>query len=429
MSLNSAAPARTAAFWPMIGAELRIGLRANAFRALALVAFLVGLAVGGAPGRGVSFSAYAAAEAAWQYIGLLATAWMSLAAVRETSLRTAALIYSKPQSNERLVLLRFIGAIVPLFGFVVAVFVGAAVARLVTGQALSGFWVYGTQLIRAFGPILFIGGAAFCLALLFESAIVGSLAGLTWIVLLAGRNFLPKVVFPAYTQTALYFALFGIGLVLLAALLHRRARRGKSSAPAWLGLGTFLLLVLPLGALWSVALTSHDPIIRLKPHFLRMAGQHVKLGWRAPGFTLPDQDGRFRSLSEFDGRIIVLGIVSPDTLESANVLDRLESIQQAYRERGVQVVVVCISQDEGVAALIGRGEGVGYPVLADIATYHGPAGLEQSPVAEAYEAVFLPKVVITDRRRRVRITLTDHDVREGPELEDAIKERLEAEPE
>ena len=428
MSLSSAA-ATAGPLLPMVGAELRIGLRANAFRALALVSFLIGLAVGGVPGRGVAFSAYAAAEAAWQYVGLLATAWMSIAAVRESSLRTAALVYSKPQSNERLVFLRFIGAMAQLFALAAVIFVGAAVARIVTGYGLGGFWVYGTQLIRSLGPILFIGGAAFCLALLFESAVVGSVAGLAWIVLLAGRNFLPKVVFPAYTQTALYFALFGIGLVLLAALLHRRARRGRVKAPAWLGFGSLLLLVMPLGGLWTVARDSHDPIMQMKPHFMRMAAQHVRVGQRAPGFTLPDQSGRFRKLSEFEGRIIVLAIVSPDISESAEVLDRLELIQRSYGQRGVQVVAVCISQDEGVAALIGRGGGVSFPVLIDIATYHGPAGMEQSPVAESYEAVYLPKIAITDRRRRLREILLERDSREGPGLEDAIKKRLEAEPE
>src|SRR5688572_1563219 len=169
MSPSSGAAAPTAPIWPMLGAELRISLRANAVRALALVAFLIGLFVGGAAGRGVAFSAFAAAEVTWQVIGLLATAWMAVAAVRETSLRTASLVYSKPQSTERLVLLRFIGGIAPLIALAAAVFIGAAVARVATGQGLSGFWVYGTQLIRALGPILFIGGAAFSLALLFES--------------------------------------------------------------------------------------------------------------------------------------------------------------------------------------------------------------------------------------------------------------------
>ena len=428
MSVNSAAAPGRPSGWLITLAELKIGLRTQAFRAVALVCFALGIVVGGAPGRGVAFSAYAAADTAWQGLGLLATAWMSLAAVRETSLRTASLVYSKPQPTERLVLARFVGGIAPVFGFLAALFAGAVVARLFTGQGLIGFPVYFVQMLRAAAPILFAAGLAFCLALLFDSALAGSLAGLAWMVLIAGRAYLPKALFPAYSQNSLYFGLFGVGLVLLASAFHRKGRRGSAARPVWLTAASASLLLLPAWGLYRVAIHSHDPQIRMNPLVLRMAAQHAEIGKRAPGFSFPDQNGRSTSLSDFPGKIMVLAIVTPEGAESASSLAQLESIQRKYGGQGVQCAAVCTSQDEGAAATLARGMGLSYPVVQDIGTYNGPAGMEHSPIAEAYEALNPPKVIVTDRRRRVRKMLIEQQSYEGSEIEQAVMERLESEP-
>src|SRR3989442_10134289 len=124
---------------PLAKAEFRIGLRSMAFRTLALLSLLAGLSVGAAPGRGASLSAFGAAEVAWTYLGLLSVAWMSLAAVRVSALRTGALLYSKPQPTERIVFLRFCGAAVGVVGMFLALFAGAAIARLFIGNGITGF--------------------------------------------------------------------------------------------------------------------------------------------------------------------------------------------------------------------------------------------------------------------------------------------------
>ena len=429
MSINSAVtPSPAATALQVTRAELKIGLRTQAFRALALLSFLIGFSVGASPGRGVAFSAYAAGQTAWQVLGLLATIWMSLAAVRETALRTASLVYSKPQPTERLVLARFIGGIAPMLGLLCALFLGAILARILTGNGLLGFTAYVMQLIRAAAPIIFAGGAAFCLALLVDNALAGSLAGLVWMVLLAGRAYLPKALFPAYSQNALYFALIGLGLVLLAARFHRSGRRGAGRAPAWLGWSATALIFLPIYMLYRVAVSSHDPMIKMNPLLVRMAGQHAELGKRAPGFTLPDKSGRLVSLSDFPGKIIVLAVVNPDDAESARCLTLLESVQQEFGAQGVQCIAVCTSQDEGAAATLSRGMAVSYPVVQDIGTYNGPSGLEHAPVAEAYEATFPPKVMVTDRRRRLRDSLSDRFAYEGTEIDLSVRKRLESEP-
>src|SRR4051794_1390206 len=101
-----------ATMWPVLalaGMEWRIGWRTAAFRFVALCAFLSGCTLGGTQGQGVALSAYTTAEDAWQYLGFVAVVWMSLVAIRETTLRTAILVFSKPQPGERLALAKFLG--------------------------------------------------------------------------------------------------------------------------------------------------------------------------------------------------------------------------------------------------------------------------------------------------------------------------------
>ena len=90
--------------------EWLIGTRSSAFRLLAVCAALLGFAVGGSPGRGAGQSAYEIAESAWQNLGFVAIAWVSISAVRESLMRTDRIVFSKPQPVERLVLAKFLGA-------------------------------------------------------------------------------------------------------------------------------------------------------------------------------------------------------------------------------------------------------------------------------------------------------------------------------
>src|SRR6266568_8816686 len=90
--------------------ELKAGLRGGAFRFFAILAFILGWSTGGAPGDGVGLSAYSAGQAGWLYMGFLTIGWMSVMAVRDFSLRTDILVFSKPQPTERLILSRFLSA-------------------------------------------------------------------------------------------------------------------------------------------------------------------------------------------------------------------------------------------------------------------------------------------------------------------------------
>lgn len=408
--------------------ELRMGWRTTAFRVTAVGALLFGYVNGEAPGAGVGLSAYGTGEAAWKYLGLVAIVWMSMAAVRETALRTEVLVSSKPQASERLSLTKFLGAYAQILAILAAMFVGAVLGRLLTGGSLMGIEAYGLQFVRAAGILFVASGASYTLALLFDSPVVGALIGLYWFLTLAGKAFLAKFYFPSYTQNLPAYITLAAGSLCLAFWLHRRRRRGSMPPAAWVRFGTPVLLALGVWMLWLTVRDGHDPQAISQPVMIQIADQDVDNGMRASGFLLPDQHGKLTGLSDFDGKILVIALWSPHDPDSVLMLDRLNEIEAAFGAQGVQPIAICLGEDTGAAATFAFGEHARYPVVEDWGTYNAPVKSEISPLANAYRATLLPKVVVTDRRRRVRGILFSSAAYDAGGVEALIRERLGAEP-
>jgi peroxiredoxin len=164
------------------------------------------------------------------------------------------------------------------------------------------------------------------------------------------------------------------------------------------------------------------------PALEMMAMQTAPVGELAPGFRLPNTTGGLSSLADYPGRILVIGLWSPEDSESTIILARLEDVWRKYGSRGVQPIAICISQDRSAAAVFARGSGVDFPVVLDWGTHNADKPSNASPMASAYDADTLPHVVVTDRRRLTRRILKGVDAYEGVGLERAIQERLAAQP-
>lgn len=412
----------------LIGMEWLIARRTPTFRAVLIAALATGLLQGSTPGRGAAVSAYAAGELACLYISLLAIIWMALAAVRDAAMRTEILVFSKPQPAETLALARFAGGYLQMFAVIGALFIGASAARLVSGGGATGFAAYGGEFARAAAVVFFASSLSFSLALLLDNALAGVTSGLYWLLTLAGREFLAKFYFPAYTQNGPAFAALAAGLLLSALFVYRRRRRGATPAARWVRLGAPAFLATAMLLFRAVILNGHDPQARTQLVLDRMADQNREEMERAPGFDLPDQIGRVTGLSDYPGRIMVIALFSPQDTDSALLLDRLAAVQQRYGAQGVQPVAICISENQGTAATFARGEAVDFAVVSDWGTYNAPRGAEVSPLATAYRAVVLPLVVVTDRRRRVRADAVGGGAYDERNLARMVEARLAEEP-
>jgi hypothetical protein len=409
--------------------ELRIGLRAGLFRFAALLIFALGWSVGRIGGRGAGMSAYAAGETACETLGAAVALWVALGALRDAALHTEALILTKPQPPERLSLARFCGLYGQILCFLLALFAGAMAGRLSAEASLLGFPAYGLQYLRAAGVLFFVACASYCLALLGDSPIAGAVIALYWIVAMAGRQYLGKAYFPWYQQNLPAYMLFGVAMLGSALWFSRRRLRGKTPAALWVRALSPVALLLGGWLLWNVIRNGHDPSAIENPNLERVALQTINEGERTPGFLLPDQYGRQTSLSQFPGRILLVALWSPRDPDSTLLLARLEALQQRYGKQNVQPVAICLSEDASAATTFAVGERLHYPLVYDWGTYNGPRQQETSPTALAYRADSLPRLVITDRRHRVRKMLDDLTSYEGVAIEEALRQRLAEEPE
>ena len=106
-------------------------------------------------------------------------------------------------------------------------------------------------------------------------------------------------------------------------------------------------------------------------------------------------------LSRFRNRIMLIALWSPADPDSTEFLNHLNKIQLKYEKRGVQVIAVCLSDDNSAARTFAIGENLQFPVVTDWGTTSVPEKLAMSPIASAYRTTMLPMVAVADRRRRI----------------------------
>jgi peroxiredoxin len=308
-------------------------------------------------------------------------------------------------------------------------YVFAVASRLYSGGGLAGFSAYPYRYVLSAGVVFFVGAASYSLALLARTPLAGAVIGLYWVLALAGKSYLPKAVFPSYSQNLLGYLLLGVFLISVACWFHRKARRGKRAAPAPVWLSAAVSLALCVATVLRGLATEHDPMVHADPALDLMSYQTATMGELAPGFRLPDAHGNLASLADYPGKILIIALWSPDDSESTIILDRLEEIREQYGRRGIQPIAICLSEDRTAAGIFARGADVHFPVVHDWGTHNAEKTSATSPLATAYEADSLPHVVVTDRRRKIQHVLNGVDAYEGNALERVIDERLAAEPE
>jgi ABC-type transport system involved in multi-copper enzyme maturation permease subunit/peroxiredoxin len=425
----SPASGSLSAFIALTRTEMLIGLRSPAFRFAAIVALIMGLSSGGVIGRGASGSAYATGQVAWQYFGFVVIIWMALTAVRDTVLRTDILVFSKPQPTERLVLSKFVGAMLQVLIVLLVLFVGAALSRLYVSGSVLGFSAYGVQYVRAAAALFLAASASFCLALLAGTPVAGALVALYWILAISGKAYLAKLYFPSYSQNQPGFIFVGIFLLCIALWFYRKQRRGSLPPSTVARLLAVAALGLAVFSFWNVIVNGHDPLARMQPALELMSSQDIRDNERTPGFMLPDQNGKLVSPVDYSGKILIIGLWTPDMEESSEMLAMLNNLHAKYGAKGVQPIAVAFSEDSSAGATYARGNALSYPVVTDWGTHNAPRTSEMSPVSTAYRTDVLPKVVVTDRSRNVRAVLTGTNAYDTDAVEQAVLKCLAKEPE
>jgi len=113
-------------------------------------------------------------------------------------------------------------------------------------------------------------------------------------------------------------------------------------------------------------------------------------GEQRPAFTLPDLEGKQRSIGEWDGQVILLNFWASWCPPCRREIPAFIDVQEDYREQGLRIIGVAIDDRQAVVDFTDP-MGVNYPILL--------GGEEGIGIAEAYgnRMGVLPYTVLIDR--------------------------------
>jgi hypothetical protein len=411
------------------GKLIRLGIvaaaRNPAMRLLAAVgavsAGVVAWNTGGIPGSA------AVAFASWftRVYGICAVLWCGYAAVRDYSETTGAALRSKPVDGAQWVLVNWATAmavwlILPGIAFLLA---GLAQAWFVGPVSLLS---HGVGFLRTAAAVLILATISFSLARMMRSPLGGVITMFAWFCAMAGMRFIPAYLIPEYTQNRLLYAGAAFFMLILAAFLVERHRRGELRAPAAALVG--LVVALSLAGAGAALAYRSAPGMRPDERSLweQMRRQHLTVGKQAPGFWLPDGRGGLVKTSAYRGKILFVYLFSADDLESGRTLAAFDKLTTELGGKGIQPIGICLTPDRGDGWALAAAGGHRFPIGTDLAVINPPAAPD-SPMADAYYAQILPMLVVTDRRHRVVDLLTEpsYDIER---LRGLARLRLEPEP-
>ena len=99
-----------------------------------------------------------------------------------------------------------------------------------------------------------------------------------------------------------------------------------------------------------------------------------------------------QKLSEYDGQVVLLHFWAIWCLPCRQEMPALEAVYQEYREQGVVVVAVNVSEDPEDILTFAREHQLSFPIFAD----------QQQEAIKAYNIRLLPTTLFIDRQGHVR---------------------------
>ncbi|MFN3648744.1 MAG: peroxiredoxin family protein [Armatimonadota bacterium] len=358
--------------------------------------------------------------------GVAACLWFAYAAIRDYNERTGAALRSKPVDGAFWVMVNWATGAVVWIVLLALPFLISAVVQL-PWSGLSGVIAHAIAFLHAAVILAFVSALSYGLSRLWRSPLGGILTLFGWFCAIAGLDFIPAYLQPDYAQNLGLFAAAAAFMLAVTGLLVERFRRGELRRP--------LVPVIVAAALLGLTAAGAAQAYRVAPRvedrpntiWDPIAVQHIQEGEVTPGFWLPDGKGGIVRTASHAGKILVIYLFAASDPDAARTLPVLEALQAKFGERGVQPIGICFSPDQGDGWTLARTSGYSFPIGWDPTTLTTTSP-PQAAVAEAYDTELLPKLVITDRRRRAR-SIGNSSSYSLTELEKIIEDRLAAEPE
>lgn len=352
--------------------------------------------------------------------GVGACLWLGYAAIRDQNEQLGGVLRSKPVDGARWLLLNWATALGLWLLLLAGAFLGAALGQLRSSGGYS-LLAHGAGFLRAAAVVGAASTLSFAVSRMMRSPLGGILTLLAWFCALAGFGYIPAYLQPDYSQNRLTYVAAAALLLAIAGLFLERFRRGELRRPAG-SLAVVLALLALTGAGASRAYQAAPKPEATEPGLWdQIAVQHLLEGRRVPGFWLPDGQGGTVRTADYRGKVLAIYLFSAADPEAGRGLSALAAVGRELKAQGVQPLGVCISADHGDGAMLSRTAGLGFPVGSDLSTVS--LGKGGSAMLAAYDADTLPMLVITDRRRIVRV-INRTPFADAAELRRAVLEQL-----
>ncbi len=115
-----------------------------------------------------------------------------------------------------------------------------------------------------------------------------------------------------------------------------------------------------------------------------------------PAFTLPDLDGKLRSVSEWDGKLLVVNFWASWCEPCLREMPAFTRLQEHYGNQGVQFIGIAVDDAQAVADFLNDFETkINYPILL------GDANTFATPIAYGNQYGILPHTIIVDKTGKI----------------------------
>ena len=150
-----------------------------------------------------------------------------------------------------------------------------------------------------------------------------------------------------------------------------------------------------IGSIADIRPSGASELKRVAALFLLFASMAVsslaQVGQKAAAFTLTDFQGRSIKLSDYKGKVVLLGFWATWCVPCQTEMPRFIDWQNKYGPMGLQVIAVSMDDDEKAARKFVRRLKVNYPIT-----------MATAALAESYGGVLgLPANFIIDREGRI----------------------------
>jgi peroxiredoxin len=387
----------------LVRREYQLACRGPAFWAVTVLGSLLAVWQASTPGTSAALAAYQTRQMVIVGIGALAILLAGSAASRDRRQRASELVLSKPGgSSSQLVAARFVGIWLSLLSMAAIILTASWLSQGVLAGTPSRPAVYLSALALSVVPIGLAVALGFSFASLLTTPLASGAAAIYWIAVPLSRSHLAMALDLTLSQHWCLAALLSAALVALSAGLHARPIRGEDRRGACLAWGSALLFAGAGTAAFAIISQGHDALLNPNPVLSAIASQTCVRERRAPGFWLPDAQGRLVGLNDLQGRPVLLAFWGPAAPDSARALEVLSELASKHAPEGLASVGVCLDRDAAAVRLFSR-EMDGHVVMVWDRGRHFGDGLEwsDSPLAIAYEVTGVPTAFLLDRERRV----------------------------